>query len=151
MPNSSLICWRTVSSAPASCPIPLTQELRALLRTRKQLVCEATSHIQRVQKTLEDANIKLDSVISDVMGESGQAMNKAMIAGETNSTKLAGFADRRLKASPAQLRVALPGSVTEPHRFPLRLHLNQIDALESAIAEIGQQVEAAIAPFRAVG
>jgi transposase len=130
-------------------PDTQTQELRALLRTRKQLVREATSHIQRVQKTLEDANIKLDSVISDVMGKSGRAMIEAMIAGETNPTKLATFADRRLKASPAQLREALRGRVTKQHRFLLRLHLKQIDALEAAIAEIDQQVEADIAPFRA--
>jgi transposase len=129
-------------------PDTQTQELRALLRTRKQLVREAASHIQRIQKTLEDANIKLDSVISDVMGKSGRAMIEAMIAGETNPTKLAGFADRRLKASPAQLREALRGRVTKQHRFLLRLHLKQIDALEAAITDIDQQVQADIAPFR---
>src|SRR5262249_58275784 len=69
-------------------------------------------------------------------------------AGETNPTKLAAFADRRLKASPAQLREALRGRVTKQHRFLLRLHLQQIDALETAIAEIDQQVDADIAPFR---
>ena len=126
-----------------------TQELRALLRTRKQLVREASSHIQRVQKTLEDANIKLDSVISEVLGMSGRAMIEAMIAGETNPTKLAALAHHRLKASPAQLREALRGRVTNQHRFLLRLHLKQIDALEAAIAEIDQQVEADIEPFRA--
>jgi len=130
-------------------PDTQTQELRALMRTRKQLVREAASHIQRVQKTLEDANIKLDSVISDIMGKSGRAMIEAMIAGETNPAKLAAFADRRIKASPSQLSAALRGRVTKQHRFLLRLHLKQIDALEAAIAEIDQQVEADIAPFRA--
>jgi transposase len=66
-----------------------TQELRALLRTRKQLVRERSSHTQRIQKTLEDANIKLDSVISDVLGVSGRAMIEAIVAGETNPAKLA--------------------------------------------------------------
>src|SRR6516165_10414707 len=126
---------------PSFVPNSQTQELRALMRTRKQLVREAASHIQRVQKTLEDANIKLDSVISDIMGMSGRAMIEAMIAGETNPTKLAAFADRRLKASPAQLREALRGRVTKQHRFLLRLHLEQIDALAAAIAEIDQQVD----------
>ena len=130
-------------------PDTQTQELRTLLRTRKQLVREAASHIQRLQKTLEDANIKLDSVISDVMGKSGRAMIEAMIAGETNPVKLAAFADRRLKASPAQLSAALRGRVTKQHRFLLRLHLKQIDALEAAIADIDQEVEGDIAPFRA--
>lgn len=125
-----------------------TQDLRALLRTRKQLVREQSSHVLRVQKTLEDANIKLDSVISDVRGKSGRAMIKALIAGERDPAKLARLADPRLKASPAQLSEALRGRVTKNHRFLLRLHLGQIDALDAAIAAIDRQVEADIAPFR---
>jgi len=126
-----------------------TQELRALLRTRKQLVREQSSHVLRVQKTLEDANIKLDSVISDLMGKSGRAMLEALIAGESDPAKLVRLAGPRLKASPAQLREALRGRVTKNHRFLLRLHLKQIDALDAAIVTIDQQVEADIAPFRA--
>jgi len=125
-----------------------TQALRALLRTRKQLVREQTSHVQRIQKTLEDANIKLDSVISDIMGKSGRAMIKALIAGERDPDKLARLADARLEASPAELREALRGRVTKNHGFLLRLHLRQIDALDAAIAAIDRQVEADIAPFR---
>jgi transposase len=71
------------------------QELRALLRTRKQLVREQTSHIQRLQKTLEDANIKLDTVITDIVGVSGRAMIEAMIAGETDPDALVRLAHRR--------------------------------------------------------
>ena len=126
-----------------------TQELRTLLRTRKQLVREKSSHILRVQKTLEDANIKLDSVITDVMGMSGRAMVEALIAGESNPAKLARLANYRLKASQEKLREALRGRVTKHHRFLLRLHLNQIDALDASIATIDEQVEAGIAPFRA--
>jgi transposase len=80
-------------------PNAQTQEMRNLLRTRKQLVREQSSHVLRVQKTLEDANIKLDSVLSDVMNKSGRAMIEALIAGETNPVKLASLADRRVKAS----------------------------------------------------
>ena len=65
-------------------PDTQTQEMRNLLRTRKQLVREQSSHVLRVQKTLEDANIKLDSVLTDLMGKSGRAMIEALIAGETN-------------------------------------------------------------------
>jgi transposase len=130
-------------------PDNLTQDLRALLRTRKQLVREQSSHVLRVQKTLEDANIKLDSVISDVVGKSGRAMIEALIAGERDPVKLARLADGRLKASPAQLCEALRGRVTKNHRFLLRLHLKQIDALDAAIVGIDRQVEADIAPFRA--
>jgi transposase len=129
-------------------PDTQTQELRTLLRTRKQLVREKSSHILRVQKTLEDANIKLDSVITDVMGASGRAMIEALIAGESNPAKLARLANYRLRASQEKLREALRGRVTEHHRFLLRLHLNQIDALDAAIATIDQQVQAGIAPFR---
>ena len=129
-------------------PDSQTQELRNLLRTRKQLVREKASHILRVQKTLEDANIKLDSVITDVMGMSGRAMIEALIAGESDPAKLARLADYRLKASQEKLREALRGRVTKHHRFLLRLHLNQIDALDASIATIDQQVEAGLAPFR---
>ena len=130
-------------------PDTQTQELRNLLRTRKQLVREKASHILRVQKTLEDANIKLDSVITDVMGMSGRAMIEALIAGESDPAKLARLANYRLKTSQEKLREALRGRVTIHHRFLLRLHLNQIDGLDASIATIDRQVEAGIAPFRA--
>ena len=122
-------------------PDTQTQQMRNLLRTRKQLVREQSSHVLRVQKTLEDANIKLDSVLSDVMSKSGRAMLEALIAGETNPTKLASLASRRVKASPEELREALRGRVTKHHRFLLRLHFNQIDALAAALVTIDAQVE----------
>ena len=85
-----------------------------LLGARKQLVREQSSHVLRVQKTLEDANIKLDSVLTNLMGKSGRAIIEALIAGETNPVKLAGLADRRVKASPEEFREALRGRVTGP-------------------------------------
>ncbi len=129
-------------------PDAQTQEMRNLLRTRKQLVRERTSHVQRLQKTLEDANIKLDSAISDVVGVSGRAMIEALIAGESDPGKLAEFAHRRLKAPPEELREALRGRVTKHHRFLLRLHLKQIDALDAAVAEIDREVNDSLEPFR---
>lgn len=78
-------------------------ELRSLMRTRKQLVREQASHVQRLQKTLEEANIKLASVISDILGVNGRRMIEAMIAGVRNPRRLAELADGRLKASPKQL------------------------------------------------
>jgi hypothetical protein len=81
------------------------------------------------------------------MGKSGRAMLEALIAGETNPAKLAGLADRRVKASPEELREALRGRVTKHHRFLLRLHLNQIDALDAAMATLDAQVEANLGPF----
>jgi len=133
---------------PSFVPDPQTQEMRTFLRTRKQFVREKSSHILRIQKTLEDANIKLDSVITDIMGLSGRKMIEALIAGEKDPAKLAQLADRRVKASQQTLREALCGRVTNSHRFLLRLHLGHIDALDAAIAELDREVEAAIVPFR---
>lgn len=129
-------------------PDTQTQEPRGLLRTRKQLTRERTSHIQRLQKTLEEANIKLDSVISDIIGTSGRAMIEALIAGETDPAKLVRLASTRIKASPRILTEALRGRVTKHHRFMLRLHLDQIDALDKAIAIIDREVEVNLEPFR---
>jgi len=129
-------------------PDEQTQEMRNLLRTRKQLVRECSRHIQRLQKTLEDANIKLDSVISDIMGLSGRAMIEALIAGESDPERLAQLAHRRIKAPPEALCEALRGRVTRHHRFLLRLHLKQIDAVNLAIDDIDQEVDAQIEPFR---
>jgi transposase len=98
-----------------------------------------------VQKTLEDANIKLDCVITDILGVSGRAMIEALVAGETDPGTLAELADRRLKASRDQLREALRGRVTDHHRFLLRLHLGQIDALTAAAERVDRQVDAVIA------
>jgi transposase len=125
-------------------PDERTQELRSLLRTRKQMTREQTSHIQRMQRTLEEGNIKLDSVISDIIGVSGRCMIEAMIAGETSPVRLADLAHRRIRAPREALCEALRGRVTDHHRFLLRLHLRQYDALAAAIAEIDQQVEVLI-------
>jgi transposase len=133
---------------PSFVPDSQTQGMRALMRTRKQLVREKASHTLRIQKTLEDANIKLDSVITDIIGASGRKMIEALIAGENDPAKLARLADQRVKASQDTLREALRGRVTKRHRFLLRLHLGQIDALDAAIAELDREVEASIAPFR---
>lgn len=124
-----------------------TQELRSLLRTRKQLVRERSSHTLRLQKTLEDANIKLDSVISDVVGVSGRRMIEALVAGESDPAVLAALADRRIKAPPEVLCEALRGRVTRHHRFLLNLHLGHIDAIDEAIDRIDQEVEASLQPF----
>lgn len=137
------------------------QELRSLLRARKQLTREQTRHIQRIQKTLEEANIKLDSVISDILGLTGRRMIEAMIAGVRNPSKLAALADRRIKASPKELYDALHGRLTDHHRFMLGLYLEQYDALDKAVLEIDRQVDASVtrtdaevkagqAPFRSL-
>lgn len=125
-----------------------TQELRVLLRTRKQLVREQTRHTQRIHKTLEDANIKIESELSDMLGKSGRAMLNAIIAGETDPARLAGLAHPGVKSPQAKLQEALRGRVTAHHRFLLKLHLGQIDQLDAAIWTIDSEIEANLAPFR---
>src|ERR1700693_2678427 len=120
------------------------QHLRSLERARKQLTHEQTRHTQRIQKTLEEANIKLDTVISDIMGLSGRKMIEAIIAGVRNPAKLAALADRRIRATPKELYDALHGRLTDRHRFMLKLYLGQYDALDTSIIEIDQEVAAAI-------
>jgi transposase len=125
-----------------------TQEMRALLRTRKQLVREQSSHVQRIQKTLEDANLKLGSVLTQIMGLSGRAILDALIAGERNPDTLLTLVHRGVKAPPEKIRAALQGRVTDRHCFLLRLHLRQYDALAVAMAEIDAEVDRDLDPFR---
>lgn len=123
------------------------QELRDLTRSRKQLVREITRHTQRIQKTLEDANVKLTEVISNVVGKSGRAILRALIAGETDVDRLIELTGGRLKAPRQQLADALQGRVTEHHRFMLRMHLEQLEHLEMAVREV--EARADQGPFRA--
>jgi transposase len=124
------------------------QQLRDLTRTRKQLVREVAQHSQRIQKVLEDANLKLGSVLSDVLGVSGRAMLQAIVAGETDPAKLAALAQGTARNKAAELREALRGRITEHHRTMLRVHLQVIDALQRTLAELDTSVGKALAPIR---
>jgi transposase len=129
-------------------PAPI-QELRDLTRTRKQLVGEIARHTLRIQKTLEDANLKLTRVMTDILGMSGRAILTALVAGETDPQRLADLTRGRLKATRADLVDALHGRVTEHHRFMIQLHLTQIDALTAAVATLEGRIGEALGPFRA--
>ncbi|HEY7187059.1 MAG TPA: IS110 family transposase [Vicinamibacterales bacterium] len=129
-------------------PAPI-QELRDLTRTRRQLVHEVARHVLRIQKTLEDANLKLTQVMSDIVGVSGRAILNALIAGEADPNRLADLTRGRLKATRADLVDALHGRVTDHHRFMMQLHLTQIDTLEAAVATIEARIGDALGPFRA--
>jgi transposase len=128
-------------------PTPV-QELRDLTRTRKQLVREQARHTQRIQKTLEDANIKIVGIISDILGKSGRAFLQALIDGEADPEKLADLAKGRLKAPREKIVEALRGRVRDHHRFMLQLHLEQIASLEKAIDEIERRLGERLEPFR---
>ena len=128
-------------------PTPI-QELRDLTRTRRQLVREIGQHTQRVQRVLEDANVKLSSVISDIRGESGRRILEAIIGGEGDPEKLAALGSERLRCSPEQLREALRGRVSAHHRFLLRQHLDTIDHLQRAVDQFDMQIARSLEPFR---
>jgi transposase len=104
--------------------------------------------VQRLQKTLEDANLKLSSVLTQIMGVSGRSILQALIGGERDPDKLLTLVQRGVKAPPEKLRAALQGRITERHRFLLRLHLSQFDALDAAIAEVDAEVDRDLDPFR---
>jgi len=123
-------------------------ELRDLTRTRKQLTREIIQHTHRIQRVLEDANVKLDSVISDVLGMSGRKILKAIIAGETKPEVLAGLGSSLLKCTREELTEALRGKVTKHHRFLLQQHLTLVEALERTMADFDAQIERALEPFR---
>jgi len=128
-------------------PQPI-QELRDLTRTRKQLVRQIARHTLRIQKTLEDANIKLTGVISTLLGTSGRAILKALIAGETDPERLLEHTTGRLRAPRERLLEGLRGAVTDHHRFMLKLHLRQIDSLDSSIRLLERQMGKLLRPFR---
>lgn len=122
-----------------------TRELRDLTRQRTQLIRQTASVANRIQKILEDANIKLGSVASDVLGESGRDMLRALVAGETDPAKLAELARKRMRAKIPALRLALQGRVSDHHRFLLQLHLDHLQSLEDLIGRLNERIEGALA------
>ena len=129
-------------------PPTAVQELRTLTRTRKQFVRERGSHMQRVEKILEDANLKLGVVLSDIFGKSGRAVLQAIVDGHDDADYLASCVTSRIRATHAEVREALRGHVTTHHRFMLKLHLGHIEALDNAIAAIESEVGLGLEPFR---
>ena len=128
-------------------PAPI-QELRDLTRTRKQLVREISQHSLRIQKTLEDANLKLGSVLSDVLGKSGRAILAALVRGETDPQKLADLAQGNARKKRTELVEALRGRIRPHHQELLRIHLNLVDALHQALADVDARVGKTLAPIK---
>lgn len=128
-------------------PRPI-QELRDLTRTRKQFVAERSRHVQRIQKVLEDANVKLASVLSDIMGLSGRRILDALVRGERDAVKMANLAHPLVKAPRAKIAEALEGKVTNHHRFMLALHLRHIESIDAEVQMLEEQIQKALEPFR---
>jgi len=127
-------------------PLP-QRELRDLTRHRTQLVEEKTRTSNRIEKVLEDANIKLGSVASEVLGVSGRAMIRALIEGEKDPGQMADLAQRQLRGKIPDLKKALEGHLTEHHRFLLRLLWKQLTQQEALIAELEAKIEEVTVPF----
>jgi transposase len=133
---------------PSYIPDLVIRQLRDLTRQRSQLVAEQTRVVNRIQKVLEDANIKLAAVATDVLGVSGREMLKALVAGHATPEAMAQMARGRLKAKIPQLEQALRGHVTDHHRFLLKLYLDQLQGLDDLIARLSQRVDELMDPFR---
>jgi transposase len=116
------------------------QALRDLTRTRKQLTREKAAHVQRIDKLLQAANLKLGSVLTDILGVGGRAVLDALAAGESDPERLAGHIRTRIRASRTAVVDALRGRLSAHQRLLLRLHLGQIDALDAAIAQIDAEL-----------
>jgi len=128
--------------------VPSTEqrELRELTRYRTTLVEERARIVNRLQKTLEDTNLKLGDVVSDITGKSAQAILRGLLAGETDPKVLANLARGRLKAKRAELEAALVGTIKPHHHFMLTEQLDHIDRLEKAIGRVGAEIEARMGP-----
>jgi transposase len=123
------------------------RELRDLTRLRTSLVQERSRAVNRLQKMLESANIKLASVASDVMGVSARAMLQAIVAGETDPKLLANLALGRLREKIPQLEQALTGRVKPHHRFMIQELLIHFDDLDGSIERLNREVEERLGPF----
>lgn len=122
------------------------RELRDLTRYRVRLTEEKAREVNRVQKTLEDTNLKLGDVVSDIMGKASRMILHAIADGETDPSRLAALAVGRVRATQEQLEAALKGTVTDHHRFLLSEHLTQIRHLEQAIERVTAQITQRFTP-----
>jgi transposase len=132
---------------PSFVPPPPIRRLRDLTRYRADLVVGRTAEKQRVEKLLEDAQIKLSVVASDIFGVSGRAMLAALVAGERDPKVLARMARTRLRAKTARLEEAFCGRFSDHHAFLLERMLSRIDQASADIAAVEAKIEEAIAPF----
>jgi transposase len=133
--------------SPSFIPPPEIRNLRDLTRQRTQIIRDHVAVANRIQKVLEDANIKLASVASDPLGVSGRAMIGALIEGRDDPDELANLAKRRLRGKIPELKEALRGRVTEHHRFLLKALMDQLESLEGLIARFDARIDEAMGRF----
>src|SRR5919201_1907705 len=145
----AMVCSKAVfpQGSPWDIPSAQLRELRDLTRYRTKLGDDRKSEINRLHKVLEDANLKLASVATDVMGVSGRAMLDELVKGTTDPQVLAELAKGKLRQKQDLLEKALTGRVQAHHRFMLAQHLSHIDFLDEAIERLDAQIEEQIRPF----
>lgn len=133
--------------SPSFVPPPPIRALRDLTRYRKALINERTAQVNRVHKVLQDAGIKIATFASDILGVSGRAMMRSLIAGEQDAALLADLAKGRMRAKIPDLNNALTGRFGEHHAFLLRRMLDHIEAQEAEIAELDARIQELVSPF----
>lgn len=132
---------------PSYIPSRAQRELRDLTRYRTSLVDERSAEVNRLQKILEDANLKVAGIATDILGKSGREMLDRIVAGETDAGRLAQCARGRMKAKIPVLEAALAGTVNAHHRWLLARMLARIDDLDAVIADLSAQIAARLAPY----
>jgi transposase len=128
-------------------PPLLVQDARDFMRTRKQFIREKAQHTLRIQKILEDANIKLASVVSDILGSTARKVLDAIVLGESDPAKLVLLLSNKYKTSRDELQASLQGKVTNHHRFLIKKHLEHIDSILKTIDEIDKEIEQNLNPL----
>lgn len=123
------------------------RDLRDLTRQRTQTIDEQARAVNRIQKVLEDANIKLASVASDIMGVSGRQMLEALLEGQSTTEQMADMAKRRMRSKIPELRLALAGRMTEHHRFMIRLLLDHWTQLEALVGRLDARIAELMKPY----
>jgi len=123
------------------------RELRDLTRHRAQLQGERTRVVNRIHKTLEDSNVKLGSVASDIVGVSGRQMLEELVNGQVDPAKIAKLAQGRMRRKIPELELALQGHLTDHHRFMLKQLLSHLDQLDQQIGQFNQRIEEMVTPF----
>jgi len=134
---------------PSFIPPRPQRELRELVRYRISLIRERADEANRIQKVLEGGNIKLGSVVSEILGKSGRAILTAIAAGTSAPEELAALADSRLRATPEELVEALWGRLNDHQRMLLRMQLDHVRYLDQQIAALDAEVAKRLAPFEA--
>ena len=132
---------------PSFIPPVWQRQVRDLTRTRSTLIQERTRVIARLQKGLEDANIKLTSVVSDIMGISAQQMLHALVKGELSPAAMAEFARGRMRSKREQLVLALTGHLQPHHCVLISEHLIHIDSLDQAMTRLSSEIAERLAPY----